>query len=111
MKRHKREEKRGFIKGVRARQRNVVWPDALLNGRAVDVFLWRGSVKPPLVQRIGAWLIGAVFILDGLGLVGFAREWKSRYLVCLALACVLLGIRVFRNGFGKREPTAGAQGR
>jgi hypothetical protein len=108
MKRHKGEEPLGFIEGVKARQRNIVWPDTLRNGRAVDVFLWRGSMKPPLVQSIGAWLIGVAYIMVGLGLVGFAIELKSVFSFLPALAYVLLGIRVFRNGFGKRRPTTRA---
>jgi len=104
MKHHKADGQHSFIETVKARQRNVVWPDPLRNSRAVDVFLWRGSAKPPLVQRIGARLIGGVYVLGGLGFVGFAREWHSRYLVLLALAYILVGIRVFRNGFGRHKP-------
>jgi len=52
MKHHKADGQHSFIETVKARQRNVVWPDPLRNSRAVDVFLWRGSTKPPLVQRI-----------------------------------------------------------
>ena len=65
-KENKRAERRtSFIRDIRRKQRNVIWPEALHNSRSIDEFLWKGSSNPSLVQRIGAWLIGLVLRLLG----------------------------------------------
>ena len=103
-----------FIDEFRARQQNSSFPDTVRNGRSVDFFLWKGSPNPSLVQRIGAWMFGFVFM--GFGGVFFSVAVTERvengfsfavvFLVAMSLAAVLLGIRVFRNGFPKRaKPT------
>jgi hypothetical protein len=66
-----------LIDETRAKQRNVVFPDTVRNARSVDAFLWRGSPDAPLVQRIGAWLFGSMFVL---------------------------GVKVFLNGCKRRKP-------
>ena len=43
-----------FIADVERKQKNVVWPDPLVNSRGVDQFFWRGCPNPTVVQRIGA---------------------------------------------------------
>jgi hypothetical protein len=54
-----------LIEDVSAKQRNTVWPDAMINSKGVDEFLWRGSPDAPLVQRIGAWIFGITFMFLG----------------------------------------------
>jgi hypothetical protein len=94
---------------TRASQRNIVFPDTVRNGRAVDAFLWRGSPDPPLVQRIGAWMFGLAFIGFGLTFWAVAKEDRhgdgpifSLVMGLIGLAMLLIGIRVFRNGFPRR---------
>lgn len=98
-----------LIDETRASQRNIVFPDAVRNGRAVDVFLWKGSPNPPLVQRIGAWMFGLLFIGFGLTFWVIAKEDRhgdgpifALILGLFGLAVLLVGIRVFRNGFPRR---------
>src|SRR5262249_36765012 len=92
-----------FIEEVRAKQSNTVWPDALLNGRSVDEFLWKGSQNAPLVQRIGAGIFGLTFMLLGAGLIEIDREHtpdrKSLVFVIVGVAFVLVGLKVFVNAF------------
>lgn len=93
---------RKVVEELKARQRNLVWPDALINSRSVDQFLWRGAPNAPLVQRVGAWLFGLVFTVVGIGFLVVA--YKKHFLVFGLLSIVLLyvGSRVFLNGFQKR---------
>src|SRR6266404_8742491 len=100
-----------LIDESRASQWNIVFPDTVRNGRAVDVFLWRGSPNPLLVQRIGAWMFGLLFIGSGLLLFSVAapmvieedHSWIGVAVIALiSLSFVLIGMRIFRNGFPRR---------
>jgi uncharacterized membrane protein len=96
-----------FIDEYRSRQRNIVFPDTVRNGRLVDVFIWKGSPHPTLVQRIAAWMFGVFFI--GFGLWNLSLDVKARieegfsigvvFWASISVSFILLGIRVFRNGF------------
>jgi|HubBroStandDraft_1064217.scaffolds.fasta_scaffold383198_2 hypothetical protein len=105
---HRRHDLDNFIEETRASQRNIAFPDTVRNGRSVDAFLWRGSPYPqPLVQRIAAWMFGAAFVC--MGTVCFSMAVKERvghgfsfgvvFLVALSICFVLVGARIFRNGF------------
>ena len=99
-----------FIDETRASQRNIVFPDTVRNGRAIDVFFWRGSPTPTLVQRIAAWMFGLVFIAQGFlfGTLAFHVGKKEDSVVAfvvlglMSLTLGAIGIRVFRNGFPRR---------
>lgn len=104
-----REDLDDFIEESRARQRNVVFPDTVRNGVLVDVFLWRGSPNPTLVQRITACLFGLVFIGSGASLMTWvggirdAGEWLvAFFLTAVCLAAIAVGIKMIRNGFSRR---------
>jgi hypothetical protein len=92
-------------------RRSAVFPDS---GRSSDFVLWHGSPNPPRVQRIGAWVIGSVFMVVGLVVLSAAvmervAEGFSISVVIeavFALAIVAAGIRIFRNGFPKRPNPA-----
>ena len=99
-----------FIDESRDRQRNIVFPDTVRNARAVDVFLWRGSPDPPLVQRIAAWMFGLMFIFLGFAIFALATKvwddnsWFGVVVTALmSLSCAGIGIRIFRNGFPRHE--------
>jgi hypothetical protein len=91
-----------WIAEVRANQRNIVWPDLLVNSRAVDAFLWRGSPNASLVQRIGACLFGLTFFVGGVVLLSLSWSKASPVLALFSLAWVLVGARVITNGVRRR---------
>jgi ammonia channel protein AmtB len=104
-----------FLADFRTRQRNVVFPDAVRNARPVDAFFWKGSPHPPLVQRIAAWMFGLVFMGGGMEI--FSRAVQERveagfsasvvFMVLVSLSLVLLGMKVFRNGFPRHAKPTG----
>ena len=91
------------IENVKARQRNIVFPEVLKNSRFVDAFLWKGAPDAPLVQRAGAWIFGLFFILIGLVILGLGLQQQSWQTDLFAIVPVLLGGRIFLNGC--RRPT------
>ena len=110
-----------FIDETRASQRNIVFPDTVRNARSVDMFLWRGSPNPTLVQRIGAWMIGLWLMGMGMLLINLAvrpyvgaidavkRSEALPPMILLMIpsaAFVVGGVRVFRNGFPRRSRVA-----
>jgi hypothetical protein len=96
-----------FIHDVEARQRNILWPDALRNARSVDRLIFRGAPDAPLVQRIGIILFGLIYVCGGLVFLGFARAERSFWFSLFSLGWILLGIVVCRNGL-KRHKAHGA---
>jgi hypothetical protein len=100
-----------FIEQKAADQRNIVFPDTVRNGRSVDVFLWRGSPDPTIVQRIAAWMIGLFLVSIGLGFLTQIRSasedeypWAGYVVGFLwSFACIAGGAKVFRNGFRNRS--------
>lgn len=115
------DERDRFIDEFRTRQRNIVFPDTVRNGRYVSAFFWNGSPNPTLVQRIAAWIFGLAYIGGGLLILPLAaeardveRSWIGAWAATLvAVLFILGGIRVFRSGFRKRvkadqEPEQGA---
>jgi hypothetical protein len=94
----------GFVDWVRSRQNNLIWPGPVVNSKEVERFLWRGSVHPSRVQRVGAWIFGLWYAGIGMAFVYIAHGSGSFPMVLVASLWILLGIRVFRNGF-RRVPT------
>jgi hypothetical protein len=108
---HNKSDLDEFIGDIKARQKNVVWPGPLVNGRGVDAFFWKGSPNPTIIQRIAAWLFAATDIGGALMLAILAWQIGGAALIVLGGMAVLvlaLGIRTFSNGFAKR-PTRGRE--
>lgn len=103
-----------LIQETRDSQRNIVFPDTVRNGRSVDLFLWKGSAHPTLVQRIGARTFGVMFMVLGLELLSQAVRTRVEdgfsagivIIAAISLSIVLVGIRMFRNGFPRRANSA-----
>jgi len=92
-----------LVEQVKAKQRNIIWPDTMINGRGVDEFLWKGSPDAPLVQRIAAWVFGVFFVLASLAWLAAAFERHSVVVGVLSIAWFLVGGKVFLNGFRRRK--------
>jgi hypothetical protein len=93
------------IEEIEAKQSNTVWPDAMVNSRSVDEFLWKGSPDAPFVQRIGAWIFGVFFIFGGLAWLVGAYERDSWVIAALSIVWFLVGGKMFLNGFRRRRAT------
>ncbi len=52
-KEHDEERHAYLLEEVSRRQRNTLWPDAMVNSSSVDALLWKGSPKATKVQRVG----------------------------------------------------------
>jgi len=74
-----------LIGDIKSKQNNTLWPEAMVNARSVDKFLWWGLENPPLVQRIAAWLFGITFFgycTDGSQLGGPGTCVDGDYVDC-----------------------------
>jgi hypothetical protein len=94
-----------FIDEIRARQRNIVFPDTVRNERPLFDFFWNGAPDPPMVQRIGAWMAGLFLVVTGLLAALSARDGGNLLGLGTSLISVGVGIRIFRNGFPRRRET------
>ena len=89
-----------MFEDVQNRQRNIVWPDTMRNGRLVDALLWRGSSEATMVQRIGIAVFGLLFLGFGLFFVfSLAPEFHSMSIAVVGVFSVALGVRVTLNAF------------
>ncbi len=54
-------ERQEFIETIKARQRNIVFPDTTRNNLPVVMFLRKGAAHLTAVRRIGAWAWGLLY--------------------------------------------------
>jgi hypothetical protein len=92
-----------LLEEFKARQRNTVWPDQLVNSKGVDAFLWHGSPNPTKVQRAGAVVFGLFFTVAAISFAGMALESHSILLALVALGGLYLAVRMLRNSFPKKD--------
>jgi hypothetical protein len=79
-----------YIESVKARQRNLIWPDVLRGSRSVDELLWKGASDAPMVQRIGAVILALAYLMVAVVFVSMAVEHGSWF--GGALAAILFGV-------------------
>jgi hypothetical protein len=95
------------LEEVERRQRNTLWPDAMINSSSVDALLWKGSPKATKVQRVGIVIWGLAFLSIGAYfLFVLASEQHSPMAAVLGLLGLALGTRITLNAF-KRQPKPG----
>jgi hypothetical protein len=75
-----KEKLDSYIQSVRSSQGSTVWPDVLRGGRSVDEVLWKGRRDAPMVQRIGAVILGLAYLLVGLAFFGMALEQRKWFI-------------------------------
>jgi fructose-1,6-bisphosphatase/inositol monophosphatase family enzyme len=75
-----KKELNPYIESVEARQRNTIWPDVLRGSRSVDELLWKGARDAPMVQRIGAVILGLTYLLIGLAFFAMALEQRKWFI-------------------------------
>ena len=92
-----------LIEDVRAKQQNVLWPNATVNSSSVDALLWKGSPSATKVQRVGIGIFGLGFASIGAICEFGAYEKDELFLMFFGLPCLALGAKLFLNAF-KRNP-------
>jgi hypothetical protein len=90
----KEENFRDWLQNVRAKQRNILWPDTMINGRSADRVILKGSAGAPLIQRVGARLFGCLSMGYGLVLVQMAQEKERNSILIFAAICFAFGIKI-----------------
>ncbi|HWZ29958.1 MAG TPA: hypothetical protein VNX18_01415 [Bryobacteraceae bacterium] len=88
-----------FIRDIEANQKNILWPDWLMNGRRADELFFKGSPTATTVQRIGVFLLGVAYLVGALAFLNIAREKQSRLLELVAFGFLLLAMKVILNAF------------
>jgi hypothetical protein len=94
-----------------ADQENFIWPPPFSSGQNTKESFWKGYAKPPIIQRIAAWLIGLWLIGLALGFFYIAvREEQgslSRAVFgTFTIGSGLVGVKIFRNGFPRHSKGA-----
>jgi len=95
---------------VEAKQRAILWPDALRAGKSVDEFLWKGDPNAKPIQRAGLVVFGFSFWILGVSII--AIGWaKDEGLACLVMSLVgsaaaLISIRLLRNAFLRQSKSS-----
>jgi len=87
------------IHEVRSKQENTVFPDTVRNSSAVDAYFLRGNPKAPIVQRVGAWIFGAFFLLAGVVFANFTLKDHSWAEAVSSIVGFLVGVRIILSGF------------
>jgi len=86
---------------LESRQRNTVWPDTLRNASSVDGYLWHGNPNAPLVQRVGAVVLGLAYLVCS-GMIFYIGTHFWPFYVPAALFAYV-AFRMIRNAFLKPE--------
>ncbi len=93
------------FEGSRAK-REITFPLTRAKAHSADVFLVNGCANPSLVQRIAAWMVGLFFLVIGFAAVSVGVDAGVDSFLTILPVCllfILVGIRVFRNGFRRRD--------
>jgi len=100
---NRRDAQDHLTEDVRARQQDVLWPDAMVNSSSVDALLWKGSPNATKVQRVGIAIWGLAFACIGAVSEMGAYEKRELFLALFGLPWLALGAKLCFNAF-KRNP-------
>jgi hypothetical protein len=89
---------------MKARQQNVVWPGPTRNARFFYDFLWNGSQNATPVLRIGAFLLGLVYLVSGWTMFYYSFLDGSFLGVLISFGFLWLGVRVLYKALRKPAP-------
>ncbi len=95
-----------LVEDARAKQENVLWPNAMVNSSGVDALLWKGSPSATRVQRIGIAIFGLAFAFIGTVCELGAYEKRDLFLLLFGLPPLAVGSKIFFNAF-RRKPNRG----
>jgi len=85
-----------------------VFPDTVRNGRAVDVFMWRGSPNPTNVQRVAAAIFGLFFFFLSVAMLSLGVDEPSGIIFVVALLGMFVGLRICRNAWPRKSAESAA---
>jgi hypothetical protein len=94
----RREGEAEWLRDLRDRQQNTLWPGSIEAARSADSFFWHGSPNSRPIQRAGAIVIGLVASLFVLVALNSAWEERMLFPVPFALGVGYIAFRQFRNG-------------
>ena len=92
-----------LVQDLEARQRNTLWPDAMVNGSSVDELLIKGSPKATKVQRVGIAIWGLLFLCFGAIFECIAFEKGEAFFVFFGILWLALGAKIFLNAFKRKR--------
>jgi hypothetical protein len=98
-----------IIEDVKLRQRNAVWPDAMVNSSSVDALLWKGSPNATKVQRVGIAIWGMAFACVGVFCELLAYEKRNLIPAFFGSLPLAVGARLFRNAFKRNANPVSAK--
>ena len=110
MRNERNARKSRMVAEIKDKQRNIVFPDTVRNSRNVDAFLWKGSPDAPLVQRMGAWIIGLFFLGWGFCFLYMGYREPSLPIFFYSTVGLVLGGKIFLNGFRRHREAGGPGG-
>lgn len=93
------ENRNPEIDEIKAKQENFVFPETVRNSSGVDAYFLKGDPKAPLVQRVGAWIFGAFFLLAGVVFANFTLQDRSWAVAVYSIVGFLVGGRCILSGF------------
>lgn len=91
-----------LVDDVEFKQRNTIWPDAMVNASSADELMWKGSRHITKVPRVGVGLFGFVFVLSGISLGTMADGFWPGYLIGAGFFCV--GCKLLWDSVRKNDP-------
>lgn len=103
---NRRDAQDHLIGDFKARQRNVLWPDAMVNSSDVNALLWKGARNATKIQRTGIAIFGLAFACIGAASESGAYERHKLFLALFGLPWLALAARLILNAF-RRNPKPG----
>lgn len=100
---HQQDPHERMLQEVDARQRNILWPDAMINSSSVDALLWKGSPKATKVQRVGIAIWGFVFLSAGASFMLFAFERHQAFFAGFSVFSLAVGTKITLNAFMRQR--------
>jgi len=97
MKRTEREPMDSVIDDLKAKQRNLTWPDVLRGNRSVDEFLWKGARDAPMVQRIGAIILAVAYLAVALFFIDWTSNGGGWLSGLLSLVLIAAGAKIVHS--------------
>jgi hypothetical protein len=98
------------IRKFEREQRDAAVAKKLLKSDGVDDPLFTGSRDATFVQRVGAVILGAFFVIAGVSFATLGFEKQDWILGCFSVPWFLLGARMLQNAF-KRKRLSATSGR